>query len=446
MQNVKNRVINFLQNIATNPMVASRAVFRSLMIVGIIALVLDFGPRMMPQYFEARLVNPLDKTTWEKARTDFATQQTNIKSMKNARDCIANRIGGENSGYEKFLNDFEVSFAGVLPGAGNLLLEHPSTVNDRKEKLIFSAMQNYANKKFCIEPDQFKLVYLAEYKNVLGKLNVYFQARLYEKDPKKNPINKQNEIFINTFSEEFIFVEKDLISTQKYITNIIDRAIESAIRLDNQTQIRVANMTKQTNNVLLQTLVQQGNENLEISNSAASILEAMQKQDASENSYGGTTAKYKVEVYSGATKTPNIPAGSSEISKYENKIKSKVSFGLLSLLEPSQREDFFANHYAIEMSFYLAAKYSFDPLTLNGNALVKAIPQALRTTYDRQMDLLGAEKSINIKRIYAITESTITSSKKESSGANPPKATNQSLTPIPIERSINPISVKVIPH
>ena len=180
----------------------------------------------------------------------------------------------------------------VLPGAGNLLLENPSTVNDRREKLIFEVMKNYAELKFCIPSDQFKVIYLADYRNVLGDLNFFFQVHLYEKKPTENPIDEINPVFINTVAEEYILVEKDLMSTQKYVEDIIDRAIESAIELDRWTEQRLNNLTAKTNNKLTlgsNELIKKGNdianENVKVNSANSLLLEQINKVLASIQPY-----------------------------------------------------------------------------------------------------------------------------------------------------------------
>lgn len=389
LKSFQHRALNFFRRLTNDPARASRTVFSSLIIVGILALTLDMGPRIVPQYFGARAVNPLNSIVIAEAQKAFKENNKNFElAVTTCRSYI------EQVGYKTFLEDFEGKFAGVLPGVGKLLLEHPATVSSRREELIFETMKKYAQMKFCIPGNQFEIIYLADYKNSLGKLNFYFQAKECKEREKEDPDftcgQKQEDIFFNTITKEFSLVERDLVSTQRYVTDVIDRAIESAIELDRQTQSRISNLEKQTTNYLLDTIVAQNNENIETNSSAAFLLEAIRDQDADEYPTGGTsTSKTGPKAYKLANSLkPNVPSGKDGVNGTAS--KPKISFGLLSLLDPAQRENFLASHYSAEMSFYLAGKYSFDPMTPDENALTSTSITPDRTAFDKTMDDLAA--------------------------------------------------------
>ncbi len=438
-KNLQNRAKNFLHRIASNPAHSSRAVFTSLMIVSMCALTLDIGPRVTPQYFGARLIEPHTLKAIEAIRkADKINQQTKFDKDEKTELSILETCKDfrENKYSENILNDFETSFAGILPGAGNLLLEHPSTVNNRKEALIFEVMKNYVEKKFCIPQNQFEAIYFSKYKNTIGKLNYFIQVRAVEKFPKKYKITKNNDIFLGFATEEYVLVERDLVSTQKYVEAIVNRAIESAIELDQQTQTRVANLGKQTTNHLLNTIIKQDNEIINVNTSAAVLLEAIRNQDASENLWGMTIKQYmdpKAEI--GKNWDPGLPSGSSLLSGK----KPLVSFGLLNLVNSQTRSYFLANYYSTEMAFYLAARYSFDPLAPENANAIAAAQGSLKhdqTVYLQQIYALGGKPSSGkspASRTITARTSGSTASPVGGVGATSNNSSSDNMTPVPVD-------------
>ena len=401
----RNRVENFICRIISNPTDASRTVLASLLIVGMVAFTLDLSQQIVPEFFSARLLDPLDQKTWKKAKEDFHKKQVSEEQLKETEKCISDRLG-EDSNYNKFLNKFENSFAGILPGAGNLLLEHPATVNNQKEKLIFEVMKNYSELKFCIPSDQFKLIYLAEYKNILGNLNVYFQVRLNEKDPSKYLSNEINPVFIGVVTQEFALVEKDLISTQKYVTDIVDRAIESAIELDRWTEQRLNNLTVKTNNKLTlgsNELIKTGNdianENVKTNSANSFLLEQINKVLASIQPYpvtlGGAGVpsdrsfgiKYEGTIIESEVYIPN----SDEINQKKDEASIRTTFGLLNLIDKKTREDFLTNRFGKDLVLYVAALNHIDPFVPGGSIDATAIsPSSIASHLCSSIEIEGA--------------------------------------------------------
>lgn len=168
--------------------------------------------------------------------------------------------------WAKFLQDFEDSFAGVLPGIGRVLLENPNLVTDRRERFIFEIMRFYANLKFCVAADNFTKIY-QNYGAVIGELGIFTQIRALETATEtlapQPRISQPNPYPSLNAALETLQIIKDLESTEKYITETLDRAIASAIELDRQTDLRLVNLSTQTTNQLIATtngLITLGNE------------------------------------------------------------------------------------------------------------------------------------------------------------------------------------------
>ncbi len=388
-KNFRHHARNFIDRMANNPAEASRAVFAGILIIGIFSLSLNFGPRVVPEFFAARLLDPLDRETLETARELNKTNNKLEENLELIKTCAGAR---KKNDYKTFLENFENSFAGILPGAGNLLLENPSTVNDRREKLIFEVMKNYAELKFCIPSDQFKVIYLADYRNVLGDLNFFFQVHLYEKKPTENPIDEINPVFINTVAEEYILVEKDLMSTQKYVEDIIDRAIESAIELDRWTEQRLNNLTAKTNNKLTlgsNELIKKGNdianENVKVNSANSLLLEQINKVLASIQPYpiilGGAGvpsnrsfgAKYEGKIIDSKVHVPS----SNEVNTKKNEASVRATFGLLNLIHETARKDFLSGRFGKDLTLYIAALNHIDPFVPGSNIKPTAISQTI---------------------------------------------------------------------
>ncbi|MCK5472109.1 hypothetical protein KAI54_02895, partial [Candidatus Gracilibacteria bacterium] len=431
-KNFQHRAQNFINRIVNDPTEASRAVFAGILIIGIFSLSLDLAPRIAPEFFEARLLDPLDRETYKTARVLDGKNNQLPEKLALIKTCAAAR---KTNNYETFLDNFENSFAGILPGAGNLLLEHPSTVNDRRDKLIFEVMKNYAELKFCIPSDQFKVIYLADYRNVFGKLNFYFQVHLYEKDSKKN-LQEIDSVFINAAAKEYILVEKDLLGTQKYVTETIDRAIESAIELDRWTEQRLNNLTAKTNNKLTlgsNELIKKGNdianENVKVNSANSFLLEQINKVLASIQPYpvsaGGAGVpinrsvgvKYEGEIIESEVHVPN----SNGIEKTKSEASSRVTFGLLNLIDKTARGDFLSSRFGKDLTLYVAALNHIDPFmpgsSINPTAISQtAIACHLCSSIDIGKTACYSNGSISSSAIANSTKTTNASDSARASG------------------------------
>jgi hypothetical protein len=399
------------------------------------ALTLDLGPRMTPDYFGARLLDPLDKATLQTAKDAKKALASNAKNQTATKTtCATARADGD---YETLLENFEASFTGILPGAGNLLLEHPSMVNNRREKLIFEVMKKYANLKFCIPEDQFKLVYLADYKNVIAQLNSLFQVVLYEKDQKKTGEDKENlsfdqnnPVFIDTAAGEYMLVEKDLVSTHKYVTEVIDRAIASAVELDRWTEQRLNNLGAKTNNKLTlgsNELIKINNDisnsNVEVNSANSFILENINKDIASIQPFqvklGGagvpmvrTTGTSKMgSTYPSEVYSPKADIDTSAAIK-------QLSFGLLNLVDKNIKAIFLSQRAGKDLLLYVAALNHIDPF-VPGVLLDPGAMTAISSHNCWSIDLTGSAASSCFNGAPTLAESTAKAnplSKNEATG------------------------------
>jgi len=431
---LRNRVSDWLEGLARNPRQSSRTVFASILVIGMFALTLDLGPRMAPEYFGARLLDPLDKATLEEVKALKKTLVISAIAQTTAKEtCATARV---NADYNTLLNNFEASLAGILPGAGNLLLEHPATVSDRRAKLIFEIMKKYSNLKFCIPEDQFKLVYLADYKNVIGQLNFLFQVTLYEKDG--SSLGAQNPIFFDHAAGEYILVEKDLVSTHKYVTEVIDRAITSAVELDRWTEQRLNNLTAETSNKLTlgsNELIKRGNdianENVKVNSANSKILAAINLNTASIQPYpvnlGGAGIPDKREsyddyggqIYESAVYVPD----SSTIGSKKTDVASKFSFGILNLIDGTNRDNFLAGKLGESLALYTAATNNIDPFVpgfvITPTSLDSAsIALHLCKSIDPTSTTCYSEGSVSSSAVAGSVDTTNVSS-EEASGITP---------------------------
>ena len=373
-------MISFLRNlgkkIATDPHYASRIVIIGVVIIGLLAFTLDFGPRIVPQYFQSRLLQPL---VVEDVET-LAKQLTTNEFAEEVSECYNNRIGDGNA--ELFLRNFEKSFAGILPGAGNLLIESPAIVVDRKKKLIFEVMKKYAKLKFCIEPEPFKPIYFSKYTNLISELEVFMQARTMEIESTPRFTEKQN-ILISTFTEEYGLVERDLIYTQKHVVEIIDYAIESAIELDRQTNLRLNNLSQKTQSQTLYETYKLLMQN----NYLTSVLTHM---DAERNTV--LSSSYIGSPVIIAERIEPIDNEKKEIFKENDELKNNVStdtnnftpvlsYGVLNLVPAPDN-----NRLKKEFALYVLAREGLDILqpvqTIDGSELKALTSNAYQPSSD----------------------------------------------------------------
>lgn len=355
----------FVHSLTSDPHKAGRMVVASVLIIGLCSLAINIAPQVAPQYFQSRLLDPLDKDTYIKAIAAAKKTKADREDLELRRECFVDR----NSGYTQFLKNFEESFSGVLPGVGNLLLEHPSIVSNRKEKLIFEIMKKYAKLKFCVPEDQFKIIYLTDYTAALSKLKFFIQVRLFELEPEENPLNEENPAFIYTASEEYSFVEKDLKSTQIYVTDIVSRAIESAISLDETTENMLAN-------VLLETANKQGADALKTlmkANEIGANLSKLQKEanmiDSTKIVYGipinpsiePPITKDFLKIKEASEKPRDVKRKISEEIRKDRDKRNVFSYGLLNLVS-SDIVLSFEKNASKEAALYIAVKNRLDML------------------------------------------------------------------------------------
>ncbi|MBU1089533.1 hypothetical protein KKF38_01945, partial [Patescibacteria group bacterium] len=178
---------------------------------------------------------------------------------------------------------------------------------------------------------------------------------------------------------EYILVEKDLISTQKYVTEVIDRAIESAIELDRWTEQRLNNLTAKTNNkltigsnVLIEVSNDIANENVKVNSANGFLLEQINKILASIQPYPvssggagvpserGYGVKYEGDIYEAETYVPG-PDGT------EAKASILMSFGLLNLIDETNLDNFLNERFGKDLALYVAALNHIDPFVPGGS-------------------------------------------------------------------------------
>lgn len=293
---------------------------------------------------------------------------------------------------DQFLNQFEESFSGVLPGIGRVLLENSGTVSERREMLIYQVMQFYANLKFCISAADFEENY-PDYDRLIGALGIFLQVRAGEtvtqarqsglNIPVAN-INERLDYPSLYAAQDLLKVIKDLKSTQEYVTSLIDRAIQSAIDLDHETDLRLALLSTQTQNQLLATnngltdasnLI--GNLNLFFDDAAlnriernrnlnACILHIIQKKEIGP----GCEILLTDNVHSDIPKNiPAIIAPPPEPEQNLLELKPEIithlndlSYGLLNLLPETTQQNFLQQRFPSAYLLWVGAINQKNPL------------------------------------------------------------------------------------
>lgn len=408
---IKHLVTKKAHSLASDPARASRTVLASVLVLGIFSLTLNLGSQIAPALFgayiegsgpgsdfvEASMVshNPLDQQSQD--------DQIEIKSaadqavIERAQTCFENRQG-DNPAHKQLLERFEESFSGILPGAGNLMLEYSADINDRRDQLVREVLKKYANLKFCVPEESFETIHSQNYTTLLGYLNTLSQVREHEEDPEEYPIDELHGNFIGTLSSEFSFAAKDLVATEQHVTDVIDHAIDFAIKLDQQTGDKVVQLTNQTTNRLiatsntaLKTVGKLGVEGNNISGAFSGMLADLRSIFAIDHTIpktvgsGGSQEKLdgkpkteenigKIEghdpIYA-ALDLDSIeqaglpPVGTDIHDEVERLIKGEgkeVSYGLLNLFKIEKRPTI-SKYLGKSMTMYVGAKLNLDPLT-----------------------------------------------------------------------------------
>ena len=402
-----NRLKQFAHKIATDPARAGQAVLACILTVGVVALTLDIAPHIFPRQLKSDAANssdvsdgnaldPLDPSYWEVLDGYQETSRELDKAKPLKENCESARSG---KSYDTLLARFGDSFSGVLPGAGNLLNEHASMVSKRRERLIFEVMKKYANTKFCVQAgksdesadesdksvDEFRSVYQTEYSSLLGKLDLFLQVRLKEKGIATS-LDQDNYLPRGMSLEEYPLAKKDLQTTQIHVAEIIDRAIESAIALDNWTERRVSNLTAKTtnklslgNNELTQVANNISNENVTTNSHNSGLLHEINRNLASTQPWpvgvggaGVNDYRHYGQAYYGNTYPSEVYVpGSATIDSKKDDIAKNVTFGLLNLVDSDTRDDFLQNRFAHALALYVGATANIDPFAPGGEIEAK---------------------------------------------------------------------------
>ncbi|MFH0834395.1 MAG: hypothetical protein V2A63_03330 [Patescibacteria group bacterium] len=386
---LKDLVSREAKKIIGDPLHASRAALSTVLILGIISLTLNLGAQVIPELLGASLGKTLG--AGEDLRAINTQRAADQAIVERTRTCIANRKGEKDS---KMMAELEKSMKGVLPGIGKLILNDPATAENRKKQLVVEIMRKYTNLKFCIPEQSFDVLYLENYSGLSQSLNTYFQARLQEEDPENNPDGEVHSVGISDLSDEYYYAEQDIRETQQNITDIIDRAIDSAKKLDQQTEdgiARLANVTSNrmaaTTNLALERIGEVGATGNNSISSIAKMTETLIKLYAVENSVprevgmGGSMeptpkekemiARIREAAGDEAVVTDDVQLAQSGLPEVGTEIKAGVdkliagdtlSYGLLNLFPIERRPDI-AKHLGIAMTEYIGVQLGLDPYT-----------------------------------------------------------------------------------
>jgi hypothetical protein len=425
-------MLNFLKNLAneivTKPEKTSRAVVAVILIVGMCALTFDFGPRVMPQYF-ASDVGGIDTLSADDLRNPERTPE---KLSQDVQTCFSNRKSDKAA---KFIESFEKSFNGILPGAGNMLKEHSGMVTSRSEKLTLEVMKRYANLKFCISGEAYKTIHMGGYSTILNDLDPYIQTRAWEKEGNQD----NNGLYMSAVTAEYDFAEKDLAKTRAYIEKTIANAIQSAKESDQQTTATIASLSTETvnklndrSNSLLEIANEIGNIQTGVLGNHSLLLDKIAQLEAYQNA-GPTTAKkpyflgedtppdqikwrnsfkeddgdggeteYEymeipddVEPNTGWLVDLDLPEATG-LKKVHDQTATEISgsasgnryaYGILNLVDAFTKADFLALGFKKAVLLYTAAQNNFDPYAPRAGFLSGAqdLPEPPAATVESQL-------------------------------------------------------------
>ncbi|MDD3066753.1 MAG: hypothetical protein PHO48_02895 [Candidatus Gracilibacteria bacterium] len=398
-----NYLKNFASEVTTNPEKTNRAVIASILIVGMVALTLNLGETLAPQYFAGQVT---DSDTIRIVETP-TTQNLTAADEKTAEEistavqtCKSNRA---NNRAKAFLGSFEKSFNGILPGAGDLLREHAGMVSSRRDALVLEVMQRYANLQFCIDNSAFKRIYYTGYASMLGNdLNVYMKVVSAEEPSGEN---NSGRFLTNAMSDSKTAAD-DLTQTENSVKLTIDNAVEAAKAADQQTTATIASLSTQTSNNLADrsmTLAQNdkaiANNQTQVQGQQSQQLDKIIQLLAYQNA--GPIPESK-KAFFGGSDAPDVlkwrdaPDGdSSDYFEQPNDITpdegetveialpesaglkdvldqakteitasadgSLFSYGILNLVDDFNKMNFLALNFKKAVLLYLAAQNNFDP-------------------------------------------------------------------------------------
>ncbi|MCF7846132.1 MAG: hypothetical protein K9L85_02750 [Candidatus Peribacteraceae bacterium] len=392
---IKNIVSNQADKIIRDPVHASRVVVSSVLILGIFSLTLNLGAQVAPELLGADSTRAEQVSIPTKKAVAEYQSEADKAVLELADKCMTSR-GKDTPEWKEFMNNFEKSMSGILPGAGNLILNNPGIVSDRKKQLVVEVMKKYSNLKFCIPEETFETLEQENYKKLSQHLGPFFQVRLREDDTSgEYPANEVHPVFISNFSNELYYAEKDILDTSIFVTDIIDRAIDSAVKLDQQTGDEVALLTSVTSNRLAATtnyaLKKVGEVNSDDSNIDASIsgiLYDIREILAIEHTVGKpvmnggswekppVSAELKKRIGQAKGHDPvyasnisleqlGLPSVGDEIyDEIDRLIKgdNQISYGLLNLFSIEDRP-VLSKYLGIGMVMYAGSKLGLDPFT-----------------------------------------------------------------------------------
>lgn len=397
-----NYLKNFATEVTTNPEKTSRAVVASILIVGMVALTLNLGETLAPQYF-AGDITASDYNTIRIVETPTtkdlaaADEKTAEETSVAVQTCKSNRA---NNRAKAFLGAFEKSFNGILPGAGDLLREHAGMVSSRRDALVLEVMSRYANLQFCIDNSAFKRVYYTGYSSILGNdLNVYIKVLSAEQPSGENNSGR----FFTAAMTDYSTAADDLTKTEDYVKQTIDNAIESAKAADQQTTATIASLSTQTSNNLTDRSMTLAENDKAIANMQTQvmgqqseqldkIIQLLSYQNAGDVPEGkkkyfeggsapskikwrdGITSKYfestnSVNPNEGETVEVALPEATG-LKDVVDQAKTEItasadgslfSYGILNLVDDFNKMNFLALKFKKAVLLYLAAQNNFDP-------------------------------------------------------------------------------------
>jgi len=395
-----NYLKNFASEVTTNPEKTNRAVIASILIVGMVALTLNLGETLAPQYFAGQVT---DSDTIRIVETP-TTQNLTAADEKTAEEisaavqtCKSNRA---NNRAKAFLGSFEKSFNGILPGAGDLLREHAGMVSSRRDALVLEVMQRYANLQFCIDNSAFKRIYYTGYASMLGKdLNVYMKVVSAEEPSGEN----NNGRFLTNAMSDSKTAADDLTQTENSVKLTIDNAVEAAKAADQQTTATIASLSTQTSNNLTDRSMTLAENDKAIANMQTQVMGQQSEQldkivqllayqnagdipEAKKKYFEGGSAPSKIKWRDGITSkyfesTNNVNPNEGEtvevalpestgLKDVLDQAKTEItasadgslfSYGILNLVDDFNKMNFLALNFKKAVLLYLAAQNNFDP-------------------------------------------------------------------------------------
>lgn len=371
---LKERLTAFAARLGTQPNRIHKTILSVALVITLVAFVNNIALGSLATLFRGLLPFPTAEESQALVIPSITAEGTPRNYLTEIQNCISDRNGGSG---DKLVAQFEESFSGVLPGAGKLMAENSGMVSDRKEKLIYEVLSNYARQKYCILPAEFKVIYHSGFTQLSAGLDVYNQT--LNSEELEAPGVGGTKTGSTDAMERLVTAQNDLFEVKGYLKSVIENAIAAAISLDELTEkrvnnlaIRTANQLAAANNEIAKIGNDIGNENVKVNSANGQLLQNINIIEGSVMTFpvlgggaGMPTMRPNGVAYAGNTfphNNPDLDEFKPAFSSASQTLAGQVRFGLLNLVDEATRNQFLSSRFGTEFSLYVGATINADPL------------------------------------------------------------------------------------